>query len=274
MKHVGGRIGICLLGLFILSVLSCDADRRPPLTGPGTIKEITPKPDAEAELAALWLTGDLIAPQSTYDVLTKDLATIRARYDDAIDAVSISFHPPWAPSQVIVGFTADAVRRIREETFFEFYALGDSFELAEIDTSRFSRPSPPWAVLSFAGRRHPERMSEAYAALEGIMWAEPNHYVGDWPNVYPWKLGDTRTYLFRKAAGDCPAGCIQSEFFYFRVTDGALAPRAARPRSTEGEWQASSPLVEFVGSFRWHVDPEPTWWKEARASYLVYRGLH
>jgi hypothetical protein len=77
---------------------------------------------------------------------------------------------------------------------------------------------------------------------------EPNGYGGDWSNVYPCVDPDQRTYLFKEGSGDCPAGCITNEFWYFRITDG----------------------IEYVGTFKLREDPEPAWWPEAKRALDRY----
>jgi hypothetical protein len=89
--------------------------------------------------------------------------------------------------------------------------------------------------------------------LDGVRYAEPNGFVGDWSNVYPWRLDEGMSYLWRDAWGDCPAGCINSRFWYFRVTDAG---------------------IEYVGTFDKWVDPEPPWWGEAKSAYFRYRNWH
>ena len=89
-------------------------------------------------------------------------------------------------------------------------------------------------------------------ALDGVRSAEPNGWSGDNNNVYPWRLdGGGLSYLWREGWGDCPAGCINNRFWYFRVNDG---------------------LIDFVGTFQLHADPEPHWWEEAKRAWYHYMG--
>ncbi len=215
-------------------------------------RSTTPKENAEAELAALWLSGDLIAPQALYETIRNDLAAIRAANADSTDMVSIGFFPPWAPSELLAGFSSEGVQKIRNDNFPELERLNKYFGLVELDTSGLSWGTRGSAGLRFSGRKHPMMIAPDYDELDDVMWAEPNGYIGDWGNVYPWKLDRGMSYLIRNAWGDCPAGCIYSVFWYFRVNDGAV-------------W--------YVGRYQPQADAEPLWWPEARTAYYAYRGV-
>ena len=62
----------------------------------------------------------------------------------------------------------------------------------------------------------------AYTAMEGIEYAEPNAYVGDGPDLNALKSEGRWYVVARRAWGDCPAGCINEELFFFIVDDTAV----------------------------------------------------
>jgi len=94
-------------------------------------------------------------------------------------------------------------------------------------------------------------LSTFYGEVASVRYAEPNGYIGDWSNVYPWVYEDGMTYLFRKGEGDCLAGCIDSYFWYFRVNDAGV--------------------IEYVGTYKLRDVPEPSWWAEAKVGFERYR---
>jgi hypothetical protein len=240
-----------LLALLVAMPACRDNPQPPPvLAPPPDALQTTPKPDSEAELAALWLSGEIVAPDDLYETIKQDLEAIRAAHGDDIDALDITFFAPWVPSQLLIAFDDDGVAKIRSGSWPELEALNDQFELAVFDTTRPSWRTRGAARLEFEGRRHPVRMATSYAALPEVVYAEPNGYIGDWSNVYPGKLADGMSYLWREASGDCPAGCINSHFWYFRVTDSG---------------------IDYVGNFEWdYATPPPDWWNEAKAAYEGY----
>ena len=64
----------------------------------------------------------------------------------------------------------------------------------------------------------------AYAALEGIEYADPNAYVGDGPDIDMVKSTGRWYVVARRAWGDCPAGCIYEELDFF-IVDGTGVQR-------------------------------------------------
>lgn len=220
------------------------------ISGPPASPTLTPRPNAEAEIAALWLSGERVAPEDLYETIAHDLSSIRSAWADSVPATSITFRKPWVPSMVILAFTDDGRRRLREGSYMEFERLAQHFELTALDTTKLAYDSV--ALLNFAGRQNPDVLAEEFGVLDGIAWAQANNTCCDGASVYPWTLDNGMTYLFRSAWGDCPAGCIYSAFYYFRVNGKG---------------------IEYVGGFQQGSDPTPPWWDEARVAYDVYRGL-
>lgn len=62
----------------------------------------------------------------------------------------------------------------------------------------------------------------AYAALEGIEYAEPNVYLGDGPDIDAVKSAGRWYVIVRRAWGDCPSGCINDELLFFIVDDAEV----------------------------------------------------
>jgi hypothetical protein len=60
--------------------------------------------------------------------------------------------------------------------------------------------------------------SEAFDALPGVIYAEPNYRIGDGPDTAVEKLRDDWHVVIRDAKGDCPAGCIEQRLYFFVVT--------------------------------------------------------
>lgn len=56
-------------------------------------------------------------------------------------------------------------------------------------------------------------------------------------------------YLFRQGRGDCPAGCTENDFWYFKVTGNQV--------TYLGHWRRLAPL--------------PDWWDEAQELIDRYR---
>ena len=68
--------------------------------------------------------------------------------------------------------------------------------------------------------------AQAYSTVEGVEFAEPDSYVGDGSDVAVKKSAGRWYVVFRRAWGDCPAGCINEEFDFF-IVDEAEVERVA-----------------------------------------------
>lgn len=75
------------------------------------------------------------------------------------------------------------------------------------------------AVFHFNKPIHPFISSLEYSSVEGVEYAEPNSQLGDGPDVEVSRSQGTWYAVFRRAWGDCPAGCIESELFFFIVEE-------------------------------------------------------
>ena len=60
---------------------------------------------------------------------------------------------------------------------------------------------------------------EAYAAMDGVGYAEQDSHLGDGPDIEASKTSGTWHVIVRQAWGDCPAGCLHQQLSFFTVTD-------------------------------------------------------
>ena len=209
----------------------------------------TPREDGEAELIALCLSGDLIAPESLYEKVKCELLAIRSIFGDDFEVLNrIEFRPPWVAGCLIVGFNDTTAEMVLEGEYHAWDELNEKYRLTEIDTDLID-----WlnvAVLYFQGRLHPCRLAELYDTLPGVVGAGANAWGGDCPNIYARQTEDCITYLFRDAWEDCPCGCIYNEFWYFA-------------------FENDQPVL--IGHWASNDDPEPPdWWDEAKKNWEEY----
>ncbi len=238
------------VSMMYVGVFGCGSDDTtgPPPDAGSDDELIAQREDAEAEMAALWLSGELTAPDSLCLILKADLHAIRAEFRDEYPFVdSLWFQPPWTPGAIAVDFREWVCQEVRDGSYHDWDELNATFGLVE--TRIYSWPWEWCTVeLYFGTMLHPVRLSDSYRPLRGVAYASPGSaMLGDWPNIYPWEAEGIRTYLFRKAWGDCPCGCMHSEYVYFRI-------------------MSSGPVV--VGDYAGGQPPE--WWEEARAGEDAY----
>lgn len=238
-----------ILSVFI--ICSCDSATAPKKKIPGLSPVIDyPRPDKEAEEAALWLSGELEAPEELYVRIRNELIKIRSQYLLVIPEVGITFQPPWIPGVLLAKVTDEAKQQIRLGEYHDLDSLNAYYHLAKLDTNiLFTNLN--MVILKFKGRLHPEVLSVPYGSVSSVIRASPNGRIGDFSNFYPWTYENGMTYLFRKGEGDCPAGCIESYFWYFKVSDLGI--------------------VNYFGTWKGGDLPVPAWWAEAKVAYERFR---
>jgi hypothetical protein len=231
-------------------IFSCSENKlpySPPITPPSDPLDQTPREDAEAEHVALYLSGELVAPQELYEEVRDGLALVRAQYQDSMHEVIRFRGPCWMPGEIAVDLTDEATIEVRNGTYTDMDSLNAALRLAQMDTISFGfRPERIYFHLYFEGRLHPQRVREMYDLIPSILYTSYGYLCLDSSQFYPWLIDGGVSYLFRRAWGDCPAGCTDEEFWYFRVR---------------------MPAVEYVGHWHPRSEPEPGWWAEARAGY-------
>lgn len=242
------RTAVWILALLACFAVACDDD--PVSNQPTTTRREVIASDQEVGEAALWLSGELTSPPELYDTIHDDVIAIRAEYGASVPKLSIGFRTPWVPSMVIVAVTEEVKQQILGGDTAALDFINQQMNAIEMDTSKLDRPGLGWILIRFDGRKHPRRLAEAYGAVDGVTWAQPNVYFGDWSQWYPWRIPGGMSYLFRDAWGDCPAGCMYSNFYYFKRVNGQ---------------------TEYVGRYERYVDAEPAWWAEAKTAYETHR---
>ena len=171
MRYVTLLVTLLLLGG---QLLACGKDLQPraasPASGPSASALAQPlRPNAEAEQLALEATGAWLAPQSVYDRVVSELATIRRTYPAT---AGISARPSWVPDDLLLAFDEDGVSAITEGRYQAWDVLNRRYGVSQIDTHRLKKRGA--VALTFAGRYNVPLLAEEYARLPKIRYAEPN----------------------------------------------------------------------------------------------------
>ena len=211
---------------------------------------LTPRANEEAELVALCLSGQLVAPAYLYQRVLDDLKAIRTEFGNTFEAVrGIGFSPPWVVSCILMSFDDTTGQQVFDEKYHAWDELNEMYRVTRITRSPVMPGFGGSASLYFEGRLNPARLAELYEVLPGVRYAEPNFWYGDGPNVYVRQTDFGFSYLFRYAYGDCPSGCIYNEYWYFVCEGGGPV---------------------FIGHWVFRSQPEPEWWQEARLNREHY----
>ena len=193
--------------------------------GHGTASEIasTPRPDANLELLSLTLTDKVVAPAPIYERVTRDVEKIRKMYEKVS---GIDYLPLHNGKSLIVQPDNATMTAIENGSYTAWDCLNNHY----VKQGQRKLGSGNFLVLELKGVYDLSIVGGDYAALPGIKSAEPNGRVGDGPTICAKREGDVYHYVFDKAWGDCPAGCINHQYSYFTVDDGGTVTK-------EGEWE-------------------------------------
>jgi hypothetical protein len=214
----------------------------------------TPRADTEAELAALWLSGEFVVSESLYVEMRDALKAVRTTYGALSPQIGdIQFSHWWSGREISPLLTVQGMSDYRAGRHHDLDSLTELLNGETIDTVAFSLFESPYfeVRIHFAGILNIDSVEAMYESLSSVGGIDHHSNFGDGPNLYPWRLSDGRlTLLFRDAWGDCLSGCIHSHFWYFRM---------------------SGDSVEYVGDYIF--DPfhlEPDWWPEGKVAFYKF----
>ncbi len=206
----------------ILTGIGCsEFSITPRLDNSSDTQDLSPAhPDPEIMAIALWMSRELAAPQHLYDRIKAELDLIRGKFSDSLPAVKLTFQQPWEPGRLIIGLEEKAYDRFTREEYYEWDLLNGQFNLTDIDPYV---PTFRMLKLTFAEGLNPEVLADYYSTLPGVRFAVPNRFMGEIPMLLPASAPDGRIlYFFRNAWGDCPSGCLYSEYWVFAVVRGRV----------------------------------------------------
>lgn len=245
-------IKFLIILLFVFNffiMLSCD---RSATSSEETINpiDLTPRENAEAEEAALFLSKELMAPQELYEKVLDGFNLLRKKYADSIPEVNIAFNLPISASYFKMGISDSAAMELRSNNYYAWDSLNTYYNISIFDTISLSWEFYVW--LKSDGRFNQYEICDIYENLPGVNWTFPGYYGEDRSSTYPWidSTGNL-TFLVRKAWGDCPSGCMESHYYYFKMESGEI--------NYIGDWEWSYPQP-----------PQPDWWDEASIAPLMY----
>jgi len=119
-------------------------------------------------------------------------------------------------------------------------SLTELYQMTAVDTSDMK-----WFALNFAQPLKMTLLAAIYEKIPGVIFAEPNGYIGDGDNIECFNKNNTWHLAFSHGWGDCPAGCINRYYWYITVNEN-LTARLIEER----ERDLSEPFI-----FLWNIPP-------------------
>lgn len=217
---------------------------------------VTPLDNEEAELAALHLSGELVAPVGLYNKVKQELELIRSSWKDSIIFVNLEFVPFYKASALLMAADTIVFDSMLAGTYIAWDSLNSYYRLKQFKEI-FTFNDKVYFQLNFTGRLNSFVLNRAYKDLPdllGVGWI--TNRTGDYPLLVPFKTGNRIKYFFRHGYGDCPSGCLNSDVFYFTVERGQAI--------YHGSYSYEFPLVQ----------PIPTWLDTFEMAFNKYHEVY
>ena len=176
------------------------------------------------------------------------LMHIRSRYPEMTEVAARSRFRPATLLLTVEGGLLDAISQRWNGTgdtpltgFEEFDELNSrlglhAWKLMPLFTS---------VIMHFSEHANLLAARQAYLAVDGVVSAEFDAYLGDGPDIAATNASGRWFVMMRKAWGDCPSGCLHSETSFFAVSH-AYVDKVDREKA-EGmvEFRRAVPLGEW-----------------------------
>ncbi len=217
---------------------------------------LPPMENLEAELASMYLSGELVAQVPLYDQFRNEVSLIRNTWEDSIYHTAIEFTTPFIISEVLIITTGAVYDSMKSGVYHHWDSLNSYYGIDSIQFV-FRNEDFSLVVIYFKGRLNSNILADKYSLLPGITYAEPNGYVGEFPVILPIQFGKVIKYFFNYAHEDCFDGCDYYDVFYFTVSNDS---------------------AYYHGSYSFNVwsipSQEPSWFDTARMAYQEYHSTN
>jgi hypothetical protein len=127
---------------------------------------------------------------------------------------------PFIPGSLNLYLTDEGAERWEAGTFPDLEALIDAYDGTVMDFRIWQFSGGGWMKLQFAEPLNTRLLKEAFEAVAGVEDANLIDFIGDGDRAF--YVRETGLYIFRHGYGDCPAGCINQDLYYYQVVDGTV----------------------------------------------------
>lgn len=181
------------------------------------------------------------------------LMNIRSRYPETGEVAARSRFRPATLLLTVEGGLLDAIAQRWNGTGGEPLTGFEDFDELNSRLGLHTWESMPlFAVLimHFSENANLLVARQAYLAIDGVVGAEFDTYLGDGPDIAATKASGRWFVMMRKAWGDCPSGCLHSETSFF-VVNHTHVEQVDRARA-EGmvEFRRAAPS----GGWPWRIE--------------------
>ena len=237
-------------------ILIANAAEAAPVPTAETLTAIPGQASSDAQTLArrvhLGETDELLVNEQRLGELAVEidqvLMHIRSRYPEMAEVAARSRFRPATLLLTVEGGLLDAITQrwngagsVHLTGFREFDELNSRLGLHAWK----SMPLFASVIMHFSEHANLLAARQAYLAVDGVVSAELDAYLGDGPDIAATSASGRWFVMMRKAWGDCPSGCLHSETSFF-IVNNAHVELVDRARA-EGmvEFQRAVPLGEW-----------------------------
>lgn len=203
MKTVRIALLVLVILLLILLATALSAAHAQCQSGPEYFDYGPHRASGEAEQLAMYMSGEIRAPDYEYDRIFRDLALIRAAYPILLDVYDI---PDYVSDMLLVSLHPGMPTTGYDEMNLFYQVIYEEID----DWSR---------KLTFCDTVHAPVLALDYETLPEVEHAQPSWRYGDGDTVTITLLGAFWRYEIVEGFGDCAAGCICQRIWTIDVDD-------------------------------------------------------
>ncbi len=197
--------------------------------------------ESEAKYLAMYLSNEITPPVDLTRKVGYELCAIRTTYGNQITNLNkIFFHMHSHHHEFIVYFDEATFQQASSNNYQDWDDLNVEYS---VSPEFHSCLGLFWCVMSYEGDYHPRKLAELYASLPGVIGSTHNALLGVNLNIIALQNEsdiNNIAYLFWQGWGDCPSGCIYSQYWYFTFENG---------------------YPVYIGTWNKEENPEkPDWW--------------
>lgn len=170
---------------------------------------------------------DIELPQADVDRVLEALAAVYnaadnlEAADDVVDIYSIHTFPSRSLNGLILGI--DSTYAWTQEWMAGNTLTGNPDIDNLINTYNISLANVGifgnWAVLQSANSLNTVALSNAFAMIDGVNFAQPDGFAGDGNDIEMLEYGAEIRLQYSRGWGDCPSGCISRHYWEFRIDE-------------------------------------------------------
>jgi hypothetical protein len=213
-------------------------------TGPQTPSDV-PYRD-EAEVIALFYSGELRAPEALTRRVGLELRSIRSQWSDSIPEVDIGFLAPWAVSHLHMRFDDTAFLNVLDSQNTEWNELCNSLE---VEYYEYLPGLSTWVAVWSETKMNPLLLGEYFVGFPGVNYihsAERSHPYG--PHFVRFEDEGTGKYFFKTTCSPD----LYHTYYYFAVEHGAANSKGRHAECYEDAdslfdnlpWDSVYPILE------------------------------